>query len=52
VGTLYDYALPAGDRRLTVVAPGYQNFDTTIAVRKDEISTLPRIRLKPREGGP
>jgi serine/threonine protein kinase len=51
VGSLYDYSLPAGSRRLTVVAPGYRNFDTTVTVRSGEIAILSRITLKPREGG-
>jgi hypothetical protein len=51
IGSLFDYVVPAGPRRLTVVAPGYLNFDTTFTLRAQETTVLPRITLRPREGG-
>jgi serine/threonine protein kinase len=48
-GVVLDSVVRAGSRRLRITAPGYNSFDTTVAVIADEITALARITLSPRD---
>jgi len=49
VGSVFDLKLAPGPRRLQIRAPGYQAFDTTIAVTVGQTLSLGRIALRSRE---
>ncbi len=51
VGSVVDRAVPAGARRLSVRAAGYQTFDTLIVVPADSTVSLGRIALRGRNTG-
>jgi PEGA domain len=51
-GIVLDVPLPPGRRRVRVSAPGYADFDTTIAVVSGRTVQLPRITLRPMEVAP
>ncbi len=51
-GGLLDLPVAAGFRRLRVRAPGYEQFDTTIAIQGGATTWLGRITLRSRDGGP
>jgi serine/threonine protein kinase len=50
VGSVFDFKVPPGPRRLQIRATGYQTFDTTIVVKVGEPLSLGRIALRSREG--
>ena len=45
-GAVFDLDVPSGSRRLHITAPGYADFDTTLAVVVGETTQLTRITLK------
>jgi len=50
-GSVVDRAVATGNRRLRVVATGYETFDTTIVIQRGVTLNLGRIALRGRDGG-
>jgi hypothetical protein len=49
VGSLYDYQVESGSRRIDVRAPGYQSFDSVLVVRSGERYNLRLVALLPED---
>ena len=50
VGSLFDWPVTPGERRIQVRASGYASFDTVVVVRAGATSNLRTVTLEPPEG--
>jgi len=51
-GGVLDHPLHPGSRRIQARAPGYADFDTTVAVATGDLVNFGRVSLRPRTGRP